>query len=90
MNGIRSLLRFKTTYSKNDLGVLFKKMNMDTKKIFGELLETNKIRKKRLSLVDKNRNGAKHIEDFHLDRLKSKIKTTTKGKIRYPSAMGNY
>lgn len=83
MIGLRPLSRFKTTYSKKDLGVLFKKMNIDSKHMFGELLETNKTRKKRLSLVDENRDKVKRKKNGHLDRPKSKIKAKANGKILF-------
>lgn len=79
MIGIHCLLRFKTTDSKNPLGVIFKKMNKDTKQLFGDLLETNKVRKKRLSLIEKSRDEEKG--NNYLNPLKSKIEPTiTKGR----------
>lgn len=79
MIGIRCCLRFKTTDSKKDLSTVFKKMNSDTKKLFGDLLETNKVKKKRLKIIDQSRNGVKEKENKYLDELKSKIKSMTKG-----------
>lgn len=83
MIGIRCYARFKTTDSKKKLGTVFKKMNSDTKKLFGDLIETNKVRKKRLKIVDQSRDGEMEKEKKYLDRLKSKIKPLTKGKTCY-------
>lgn len=79
MIGVRSWSRFKTTSSKKDLGILFKKMNIDTKHMFGELLETNNTRKKRLSLVDENCEKVKWIKNSGLNRSKSKTEVMEKG-----------
>lgn len=80
MIGIRCLLRFKTTDSKKNLGTVFKRMNRDTKVLFGDLLETNKTRKKRLELVEKRRIEKEEKENNYLGQLKSKIKSEiTKG-----------
>lgn len=80
MIGIRCYLRFKTTDSKKTLGSVFKKMNTDTKQLFGNLLETNKLRKTRLKIVDKGRVDEMKKENKCLDELKSKIKPLIKGK----------
>lgn len=82
MFGIRAMMRFKTTNAKkDDLGKLFKKMNRDTKQMFGNLLETNKIRKKRLkSIIENRENDVKRNNDY-LDRCTSKIKPIEKGNI---------
>jgi len=79
MIGIRTLLRFKTTDCKKDLGTVFKKMNKDTKQLFGDLLETNKTRKHRLKLADKIVGDEKEKENNYLNRLKSQIKPTMEG-----------
>jgi hypothetical protein len=81
MIGIRSLLRFKTTYSKKDLGKIFKNMNRDTKQLFGDLLETNKIRKKRLKSTDGSHAVKVERVNDNVDRLKLKIKPIAKGNI---------
>jgi len=78
MIGIRTLLCFKSTNCKKDLGTVFKKMNKDTKQLFGNLLETNKTRKHRLKLADKIASDEKEKENNYLNRLKSQIKPTTK------------
>ncbi|XP_025409790.1 mitochondrial genome maintenance exonuclease 1-like [Sipha flava] len=78
MIGIRSLLRFKTTYSKKDLGKIFKNMNRDTKQLFGDLLETNKIRKKRLKSTDGSHAVKVERVNDNVDRLKLKIKPIAK------------
>jgi len=81
MIGIHCLLRFKTTDSKNPLGVIFKQMNKDTKQLFGDLLETNKVRKKRLSFVEKSRDEEMEKGNNYFNQLKSKIEPTiTKGR----------
>jgi len=81
MIGIYWLLRFKSTDSKNPLGVIFKQMNKDTKQLFGDLLETNKVRKKRLSLIEKSKDEEKKEGNNYLNQLKSKIESTiTKGR----------
>lgn len=72
MIGIRSSLRFKTTYGKKDLGVIFTKMNTETKKLFGNLLETKDVKKKRLKLVQNDDEKKKH--NNCVDRSNSKIK----------------
>lgn len=72
------MLRFKTTDCKKDLGTVFKKMNKDTKLLFGDLLETNKTRKHRLKLADKIVGNEKEKEN-NLNRLKSHIKPTMEG-----------
>jgi len=79
MIGIRTLLRFKTTDSKKDLGIVFKKMNKDTKQLFGDLLETNKTRKQRLKISDEIAGDKKEKENNYLNRLKSQIKPTMEG-----------
>ncbi|XP_022181381.1 mitochondrial genome maintenance exonuclease 1-like [Myzus persicae] len=76
MIGIWTLLRFKSTNCKKDLGTVFKKMNKDTKQLFGDLLETNKTRKHRLKLADKIVGDEKEKENNYLNRLKSQIKPT--------------
>jgi len=83
MIGIHCTLRFKTTDSKKLLGVLFKRMNKDTKQLFGDLLETNKVRKKRLSLVNKNRDENTEKQNNYLGQLKSKIKPAKIMKGKY-------
>lgn len=80
MIGIRCYLRFKTTDSKKELGTVFKKMNSDTKKLFGDLVETNKVRKKRFKIINRSRDGEMEKENKYLDEIKSKIKPMTKGK----------
>lgn len=82
MIGIRSLVRFKTTDVKKNLGDVFKQMNKDNKKLFGDLLETNKIRKKRLKIEDQSLNDKNMNENNYLNQLKSKIKPISKGKNR--------
>lgn len=76
MIGIRCLLRFKTTDTNKQLGIVFKKMNKDTAKLFGGLLETNKVRKKRLESIDKSQGENMKKENNYLGQLKSKIKST--------------
>lgn len=81
MFGIYSSLRFKTSDSKKkDLGILFKKMNMDTKQLFGDLLETNnKTRKKNRKLkVDSRDDGGKNQNNHLKQLLKSNIKPVPK------------
>jgi len=79
MTGMRTLLRFKTTDCKKDLGTVFKKMNKDTKLLFGDLLETNKTRKHRLKLADKIVGDEKEKENNYLNQLKSQIKPAMEG-----------
>lgn len=81
MIGIRASSRFKTTDSKKSLGVVFQKMNQDAKQLFGDLVETNKVRKKRLKIAKKSRDDEWEKENKYLSRLKSEIKpaTTAKG-----------
>lgn len=80
MFGIYSSLRFKTTDSKKtQLGILFKKMNMDTKKLFGDVLETNKTRKKYRQLKVDSQDAGFQKQNNHLGQLyKSNIKPGTK------------
>jgi len=82
MIGIRVSSRFKTTDSKKSLGVVFQKMNQDAKQLFGDLVETNKVRKKRLKIAEKSRDDESEKENNYLSRLKSEIKpaaATAKG-----------
>lgn len=80
MIGIRRLLRFKTTDSKKNLGIVFKTMNRDTKLLFGDLLDTHETRKKRLKLIEKRRDKKERKENNYLSQLKSTIKSAiTKG-----------
>ena len=79
MIGVRVFLRFKTTDCKKDLGTVFKQMNKDTKQLFGDLLETNKMRKHRLKLADRIVGDEKEKENNYLKLLKSKITPTTEG-----------
>lgn len=86
MIGIHSALRFKTTCAKKDLGVILKKMNTETKELFGSLLETNDKRKKRLKFMQ-NDNEKKKLNN-HVNQSKSEIKPVqTKGKSFLPSIM---
>lgn len=87
MIGIRTLLRFKTTDCKKDLGTVFKKMNRDTKQLFGDLLETNKTKKQRLKLADKITGDEKGKENNYLNRLKSQITPTMEGTRRLLAAV---
>lgn len=54
-------------------------MNRDTKQLFGDLLETNKMRKKRLKVTDENPEVER--DNDNIDRLKPKIKPIAKGNI---------
>lgn len=84
MIGIRCLLRFKTTDSKKNLGIVFKKMNRDTKVLFGDLLETHETRKKRLKLIEKRWGEKEGKENNYLSQLKSTIRSAiTKGTYIY-------
>lgn len=77
MIGIHCSFRFKTTECKT-LGAVLKKMNTDTKQLFGNLLETNAMRKKRLKLTNKSLDDKKGKESNN--QLKSKIIVPTEGK----------
>lgn len=82
MIGVRVSSRFKTTSSKKGIGFVFQKMNKDNKQLFGDLVETNKMRKKRLEHAQKNRDDNMEKENnYQLDR--SEIKPTTTKGINY-------
>lgn len=81
---IYTSLRFKSTDAKKKaLGILFKKMNMDTKKLFGDLLETNNTRKKYCKIKVKSCPRDNGETNTNNRLLNSNIKPTPKGKVRY-------
>ncbi|XP_050442553.1 mitochondrial genome maintenance exonuclease 1-like [Adelges cooleyi] len=73
MKSVRVLFRPVSTESKSDLGVLFKKMNRDSKLMFGDLLETSKIKKKRIYATSRIQTDNKQKNDDFLKNIQSNI-----------------
>ncbi|XP_050523451.1 mitochondrial genome maintenance exonuclease 1 isoform X3 [Daktulosphaira vitifoliae] len=73
MNRINTLFRSKSTNSNNDLGKLLQKMNKDSKLIFGPLLETSKMKKKRLKTANQIIYDLKCQNETFLKKIRSNI-----------------